>query len=194
MNKQSKTYSLTLIAIMTAVTCILGPLSINIPISPVPISFTNLAIFFSVYVLGAKKATNSYFLYLLIGFIGVPVFSSFTAGIGKLFGPTGGYLIGFIFTAAISGFFIERFSNKIYMAVLGMVIGMIVAYIFGTIWLAYQMSLTFKAALFAGVIPYLPGDAAKIAIANIVGPVLRGQLLRAGYINKKDNSLQHATK
>lgn len=179
--KQNKTYTLTLIATMTAVTCILGPLSISIPFSPVPISFTNLAIYFAVYVLGAKKATISYLLYLLIGFAGVPVFSSFTAGPAKLLGPTGGYLIGFIFMAAISGLFIEKFPNKVHMAVTGMIIGTVVAYAFGTIWLAYQMSLSFKAALFVGVIPYIPGDTAKIIIANTVGPVLHKQLARAGY-------------
>lgn len=179
--KQNKTYTLALIAAITAVTCILAPLSIPIPFSPVPISLTNLAIYFSVYVLGAKKATISYCIYMLIGFAGVPVFSAFTAGPAKLLGPTGGYLIGLIFTAVISGAFIEKFPGKIYMAVTGMVIGTAIAYAFGTIWLAHQMSLSFKAALFAGVIPYIPGDAVKIAIANAVGPALHKQLTHAGY-------------
>lgn len=81
-------------ALMTAVTCILAPLSV--PIGPVPISFTNLAIYLSLYLLDWKRGTLSYFLYLLIGFAGLPVFSGFTGGVAKLAGPTGGYIVGFI--------------------------------------------------------------------------------------------------
>ena len=85
--QHSKTYEMTVTALMTAVTCILAPLSI--PIGPVPISFTNLAIYLSLYLLGWKRGTISYLVYLLIGLVGVPVFSGFTGGIGKLAGPTG---------------------------------------------------------------------------------------------------------
>lgn len=81
-SQHSKTYEMTVTALMTAVTCILAPLSI--PIGPVPISFTNLAIYLSLYLLGWKRGTISYLVYLLIGLVGVPVFSGFTGGIGKL--------------------------------------------------------------------------------------------------------------
>ena len=101
-----KTKTMVIIGVMAAVTCILGPLSLAIPVSPVPISLTNLAVYFAVYVLGMKKGTISYLIYLLIGLIGLPVFSAFTGGPAKLFGPTGGYLIGFAFMAAICGFFL----------------------------------------------------------------------------------------
>lgn len=79
---RTKTYEITMTALMAAVTCILAPLSI--PIGPVPISFTNLAIYLSLYLLGWKRGTISYLVYLLIGLVGVPVFSGFTGGIGKL--------------------------------------------------------------------------------------------------------------
>ncbi len=180
--KNTKTLNLTIIALMTAVTCILGPLSIAIPISPVPISFTNLAIYLTVMILGWKKGTVSYLVYLLIGLVGVPVFSSFTSGPAKLLGPTGGYLVGFIFLAMISGIFIEKFNGKILMYIAGMIIGTIVTYAFGTIWLACQAHMNFTAALMAGVIPYLPGDAAKILISAIVGNEIRKRLIQAGFI------------
>ena len=83
--KKISTSTIAMIALMTAVTCILGPLSV--PIGPVPISLTNLAIYFTVILLGWKKGTVSYVIYLLIGLVGVPVFSSFSAGPAKLFGP-----------------------------------------------------------------------------------------------------------
>ncbi len=180
--RNEKITNLTLIGLMAAVTCILGPLSIVIPISPVPISFTNLAIYFTVILLGGKKGTICYLVYLLIGFVGVPVFSGFTSGPAKLLGPTGGYLIGFIFMAMISGFFVDKFSGKIYMYVLGMMLGTIVTYALGTAWLAYQADMTFEQALFAGVIPYIIGDIVKIIIATILGSTIKKQVKRAGYL------------
>lgn len=70
----SKTRTMVLIAMMAAVTCILGPLSLSIPVSPVPISLTNLAVYFTVYVLGMKLGTVSYLIYMLLGLVGLPVF------------------------------------------------------------------------------------------------------------------------
>ena len=153
---------LAVIGLMTAVTCILAPFSL--PIGPVPISLTNLVIYFSLYVLGMKKGTISYLIYLLIGFIGVPVFSGFTSGPEKLFGPTGGYLIGFLPMALIAGFLIDRFISSKIICFLGM---------------AYQAHLDWKAALFAGVIPFIPGDLIKILLAMLIGPQIRTQLIRA---------------
>ncbi len=178
-----KTKTLVLIGIMTAVTCILGPLSIALPISPVPISFTNLAIYFSAILLGWKRGTISCLIYLLIGLIGLPVFSGFTGGPNKLVGMTGGYLIGFIFMALITGFFVEHFKNNILMTVVGMVLGALVTYALGTIWLAYLSGMTFTAALFAGVIPYIPGDLVKIAIAAINAPIIKKRLAKSGYLS-----------
>lgn len=168
---------LTVIGVMAAVTCILAPFSL--PIGPVPISLTNLAIYFSLYVLGMKKGTASYLVYLLIGFIGVPVFSGFTSGPEKLFGPTGGYLVGFIPMALIAGAFIDRFTSRRIVCFLGMAAGTLVCYGFGTAWLACQANLGWKAALFAGVIPFLPGDIIKMLMAAALGPQIRKQLIRA---------------
>lgn len=174
----ARTKKIVLIGLMTAVTCILGPLSIPLPFSPVPISLTNFAIFLAVFILGMKDATISFIIYLLLGAVGVPVFSAFSGGLGKLVGPTGGYLFGFIFLALIMGFFMEHFDRKIVPTIIGMIIGMAVCYIFGTVWLAKLMSLSFNEALALGVLPYLAGDVAKIIIAVIIGPRLYAATLR----------------
>lgn len=174
----ARTKKIVLIGLMTAVTCILGPLSIPLPFSPVPISLTNFAIFLAVFILGMKDATISFIIYLLLGAVGVPVFSAFSGGLGKLVGPTGGYLFGFIFLALIMGFFMEHFDRKIVPTIIGMIIGMAVCYIFGTVWLAKLMSLSFNEALALGVLPYLAGDVAKIIIALIIGPRLYAATLR----------------
>lgn len=173
-NQKIRTKQMVLIALMTAVTCVLGPLSIPLPFSPVPISLTNFAIFLAIFVLGMKNGTISFIIYLLLGAIGVPVFSSFRGGLQVLAGPTGGYLIGFIFLALIMGFALEHFDRKLVPTIIGMIIGMAVCYAFGTVWLAKLLSLSFKEGLMMGVIPYLAGDAAKIIIAAIVGPKLYG--------------------
>ena len=173
-NQKIKTKQMVLIALMTAVTCVLGPLSIPLPFSPVPISLTNVAIFLAIFVLGMKNGTISFIIYLLLGAVGVPVFSSFRGGLQVLAGPTGGYLIGFIFLALIMGFALDHFDRKLVPTIIGMIIGMVVCYAFGTVWLAKLLSLSFKEGLMMGVIPYLPGDAAKIIIAAIVGPKLYG--------------------
>lgn len=173
-NQKIRTKQMVLIALMTAVTCVLGPLSIPLPFSPVPISLTNFAIFLAIFVLGMKNGTISFIIYLLLGAVGVPVFSSFRGGLQVLAGPTGGYLIGFIFLALIMGFALDHFDRKLVPTIIGMIIGMVVCYAFGTVWLAKLLSLSFKEGLIMGVIPYLPGDAAKIIIAAIVGPKLYG--------------------
>lgn len=168
---------IALIGVMTAVTCVLAPFSV--PIGPVPISLTNLAIYFALYILGTKEAAISYLAYLLIGFIGVPVFSGFTSGPQKLFGPTGGYLIGFLPMAILAGIFIDKFISNRFLCLAGMILGTIICYVIGTAWLAYQANLDWKAALFAGVIPFIPGDLGKMILAMLFGPQIRRQITQS---------------
>ena len=153
------TQRLVLIALVTAITCILAPLSIPIPVSPVPISLTNLVLLISVYVLGWKDAAVSYIVYLLLGAAGLPVFSGFAGGPAKIAGPTGGYLLGFIFMTLLAGIFVERFLENRFLIVTGMI-----------------LDLSFTAALSIGVLPYIPGDTAKIVLAVLTGPVLKSRL------------------
>ena len=166
---RTKTYEITMTALMAAVTCILAPLSI--PIGPVPISFTNLAIYLSLYLLGWKRGTISYLVYLLIGLVGVPVFSGFTGGIGKLAGPTGGYIIGFIAMAVIAGLVIDKCHNR-WLQLLGMA----VCYAFGTAWFCISASYTVGAALTVCVIPFIPADLIKMVIAMLLGPEIKKRI------------------
>ena len=174
----TRTRKLTLIGLMSALLCILGPLSIPLPVSPVPITLTNFAVYIIVYILGMRSGTVSVLIYLCLGTAGLPVFSAFSGGLAQLAGPTGGYLAGFLFLALIQGFLMERFPGKNAAAVTGMILGLAMCYLFGTAWLAVQMNLTFFAALGIGVLPYLPGDAVKIILAAVVGPKLRAAVNR----------------
>ena len=179
--KKMSVKTIAVIGVLTAVTCILAPLSI--PIGDVPISLTNLVIYFGLYILGTRRETVSYIVYLLIGLVGVPVFSGFTAGPAKMFGPTGGYLIGFIPMAVIAGIFIEKSGRKLVLGMIGMILGTIVCYLFGTGWLAYQAGMTFYQALAAGVLPFIVGDLVKMVICAVVGPQIRRRLEQAGLVH-----------
>lgn len=176
------TMSMVLMALFAAVTCVLAPLAV--PIGPVPVSLTNLVIYISLYVLGWKRGTIAYVLYLLIGLAGLPVFSGFEGGIGKFAGPTGGYLVGFILTSVICGIFIERWDRPgilmIVMNILGMILGTIAAYTFETVWFCYSTGTGVVPALSLCVFPFIIGDLVKMVIAVMVGPVLRKQLGRIG--------------
>lgn len=172
------TKHLALTGLMTAVICILGPCAL-IGAGPVPISLGTLAIYFACSVLGMKLGTASTVIYILLGLAGLPIFSGFSGGPGKLFGPTGGYIIGYIFMALICGYFAERFSDRFLISFLGMLLGTAVCYLFGTLWLAYQASMTFGAALAAGVLPFIPGDLVKLLLAMTTGRTLRNRLKQA---------------
>ena len=176
--RTTNTYAMAVTALMTAVTCILAPLSI--PIGPVPISLTNFAIYLSLYLLDWKKGTISYILYLLLGLVGLPVFSGFTGGIGKLAGPTGGYIIGFIPMAIIAGIVIDKFSQR-WIQILGMIVGTAICYAFGTAWFCIQAGYTVSAALAVCVIPFIPADLIKMVIAMIIGCLLPVLAKRLGF-------------
>lgn len=178
----SKVKQMTLMGLMTAVLCVLAPISLTLPISPVPISLGNMVVCFAVAVLGMKQGCICVLLYLLLGLAGLPVFSNFTGGAGKLLGPTGGYLIGYLFLAIFFGIFMERFHNRPATNAFGAFLGMLALYLLGTLWLMFQMNLDFITALWTGVLPYLPLDILKIVIAILAGIQLRKRLLRAGLV------------
>lgn len=176
------TKTLTMIGLMTAVLCVLGPWAITIPFSPIPFSLGTLGVYLVVIVPGRRAGTVSILLYLLLGLVGVPVFTGFMGGPAKVFGPTGGYLLGYIFMALICGFAVERYAGNLYMRLLGMCLGTLVCYLFGSAWMAYQLELSFAEACIMGALPYLPGDLLKILFANALGGKLRISLLRAGLL------------
>lgn len=166
-----------LIALMSAVMCLLGPLSI--PIGPVPISAMTFIIYLTLYILGMKLGTISCMVYLLLGFVGVPVFAGYTGGAAKLLGPTGGYLVGYIFLTLVGGFVMEKISFKRIWCVTGTIAGTAVLYIFGTIWFVILVKCKLAYALSACVVPFLIGDFAKIILAELVGQELRKRLKTA---------------
>ena len=168
-----------MIALMSALLCILGPWALPLPFSPVPLSLCTLGICLAVLVLGTRAGVLCVLLYLLLGLIGLPVFTGFTGGPARLFGPTGGYLLGYLFLALISGSVADIRPHRRSFQLLGMFAGTLTCYIIGTLWLSFQLSLTLPEALALGVLPYLPGDFVKTLLALHLGNKLRKALLRA---------------
>ena len=177
---------LALYALFAALLCILAPLSV--PIGPIPISLTNLVLYFSIFLIEAKGALISYAVYLLIGMAGLPVFSGYIGGLAKIAGPTGGYLVGFLPMLLIMGFFRQHFRQKrtgiaVGMTFLGMILGTIVAYLLGTIWFVLQMGCDWGYALTVCVFPFIPFDIAKMVIAILLGGNIRKALMAQGLLN-----------
>ena len=167
-----KVRNMTLTAVMAALICIAGPLTIAA--GPVPLSLATFAVYLAGAILGKKWGTVSVGLYLLIGIIGVPVFSGFSGGFQKLADVTGGYLIGYLPCAFLSGLGTERAeqAGKRWILPLMMVLGTAVLYTVGTAWFMIQTGNGLGAALGLCVLPFLPGDVAKIIAATLLaGPV-----------------------
>ena len=179
-NKKLTTYQMAVTALMAAVLCVLGPLTV--PIGAVPISLANFVICLTVWLLGAKFGTLSVAVYLLIGLIGVPVFSGYGAGIAKLAGPTGGYLVGYLLLAFIGGMFIEKSHGQPVVSALGLILGDAACYVLGTAWFVFQMQCDLSYALTVCVYPFIALDLTKIVVSCIVGALLRKRLEQAGVL------------
>ena len=180
MEKKLTTYQMAVTALMAAVMCVLGPLTV--PIGAVPISLANFVICLTAWVLGPKFGTLSVAVYLCIGLIGVPVFSGYGAGLAKLAGPTGGYLVGYLLLALIGGLFIEKSNGNPVVSGIGLVLGDAACYVLGTAWFVFQMQCELGYALSVCVYPFIALDLAKIVVSCVVGALLRKRLVQAGVL------------
>ena len=170
-DKKLTTYQMAVTAVMAAVLCVLGPLTV--PIGAVPISLANFVICLTAWLLGPKFGTLSVVIYLALGAIGIPVFSGYGAGLAKLAGPTGGYLVGYLLLAFIGGMFIEKSKGNPVVSAVGLV---------GTAWFVFQMQCELGYALTVCVYPFIALDLAKIVVSCIVGALLRKRLTQAGVL------------
>ena len=170
----NKTAEMTKMALMVAMNCVSAYIIIPLPFSLSPLALQTLIVNLTGYVLNAKQAFMTMLVYLLVGLAGVPVFTGGSAGPGKLFGPTGGYIIGFLFTAVFLAYFKgEKYSFKRY-ALLGCVIGIPLIYVFGVVQLKLITGMGWDKAIMTGALPFSPLDIVKcLAAAVIAGPINR---------------------
>lgn len=186
------TRQLAMCAVMAAVMCVIAPISI--PAGVISITGGTLAIYLTAYLLGGKWGAVSTLVYLLVGFVGLPVFSNYMGGAERLLGPTGGYLVGYLPMMLLAGaaveFTLRRFGGggrgaaviALLLQFLGMVLATAVLYAFGTAWYCVQAGVGLQKALAACVFPFIPFDLAKIVIALLAGAPVRRRLEQAGLL------------
>ena len=151
---------------------------ITVPLGPVPFTLQTFGVFLALCLLGGRDGTVAVVVYLLLGAFGVPGFSGFSGGMGTLLGPAGGYLVGFIAAALVFWLVTKHFGTAPVPTVIGMVLGLAVCYLFGTLWFVAVAASrpSFLAALGLCVVPYILPDAAKIALAYFLEKSLRGRI------------------
>ncbi len=151
---------------------------IAIPVGPVPIVLQNMFVLLAALLLGPAWGSACLALYLLIGLAGLPVFAGGTSGIGKLFGPTGGYLLGYLPCVWITGLISKNLGQKISGDITAMIIGSLIIYAAGVSWLIAVTAMEPGKALAVGMYPFLIGDALKIAAAAFLAQKLRPLISR----------------
>lgn len=173
---EMKTKDLVLIAVLAALICVMAPFSV--PIGAVPLSLATLAVYVVSSVTDVKHSLAAVCVYILLGAVGVPVFSGFQGGLQKLVGLTGGYIFGYIPCALVIGLMLCRWGSKKWMWPVSMIAGTAVLYAFGTAWFVLESESTLVYALSVCVLPFLIGDGIKIVAASLVAPILRRRITR----------------
>lgn len=169
--KMTDTRRLVFCALFTALIVILSQL--QVPVGPVPVSLATLGVMLCGLLLGWRYGALAVGAYILLGAVGVPVFAGFQGGAGRLLGPTGGYILGYLFYALIAGLSIPRLQERFWGRCVLLLGGTAVCYGLGTAWFMQTSGRTLAESLTLCVIPFLPGDAAKIALAAFLTPRLR---------------------
>ena len=174
--KKSHTFRLTFCAIFAATSAVLSPFTI--PIGTVPIGFVHISIFLAAGLLGKKWGTLSQVVFVLLGAVGLPIFSGFRGGIGVLLGPTGGFIFGYILCAFVAGAFMERFGHSAKSISCAIALGWLCTYVPGILWYMFVLDTqNILAAVSVCILPFLPGDFLKsvlcIVLINRLRPMFK---------------------
>jgi len=146
---------------------------ISIPIGPVPIVLQNMFVLLAGLILGPIWGIGCVGVYLLIGLAGLPVFAGGTAGMGKLFGPTGGYLLGYLPAVWATGFLSKTMKKTMAGDITALIAGSLIVYAAGVPWLKYAFAMPWPKALAGGMYPFLIGDCLKVAAAALIAKKIR---------------------
>jgi biotin transport system substrate-specific component len=162
-------HNVILVVAFSVLIALSAQIAIPLPFTPVPITMQTLTVLLTGMLLGSRLGMITLVVYLVEGVIGLPGFTQWGSGIAHLFGPTGGYLVGFVFAAGLVGFLAERgWDRRRGTTLLAMILGNLVIYAFGVGWLSTFLGL--GPAIAKGMLPFLIGDALKIALAMVVLP------------------------
>ncbi len=178
--QKTKTYNLVYISIFVVLIAICS--WISIPLT-VPVTLQTFGVFMAVGLLGGKRGTLAVLVYILMGALGIPVFSGFTGGIGIIAGTTGGYIVGFLFSALLMWGMEKAFGRSTAVLALSMVLGLVLCYAVGTLWFmavygASSGAIGILTVLGWCVFPFIIPDVAKIVLALILTRRLSGVIQR----------------
>jgi biotin transport system substrate-specific component len=174
---------MVLCAVCAAITCILAPLSIPLA-GGVPISLATFAVMLAGVLLGGSLGAASQLIYVLLGAVGLPVFAGWTGGLGNVLGMTGGYIIGYIPLAWLTGLIYKKYGStarmpvRIAFMIIGMIVGNIALYVIGTAWFMVITGMDLGASLAACVIPFIPGNFIKMAAVCFIAPPVENAIRR----------------
>lgn len=161
-------------ALLAALLCVSSYISIRLPFSAVPITAQTLIINLIALLLKPKKAGITVVIWILLGAVGLPVFSNGNAGFGVLAGPTGGYIFGYLIAAILIALARGKKNNWIRNIICVIAIGFPVIYAVGVPWMKAVTGIDWKAALLTGLVPFLVGDVIKaVASVAIAKPLYR---------------------
>ena len=163
-----------LTALLTAALCVMAPVAV--PMSPIPMTLATLGIYLAAGLLGPWRGAAAVGLYLALGAVGVPVFAGFSAGFPVLFGPTGGFLWGYLPCVVVAGLLCRNDWRGL--LPLRLAAGTVVLYTVGVAWYMVQTGADFASALFICALFTLPGEGIKIVVATALIIPLRGRVRR----------------
>jgi biotin transport system substrate-specific component len=164
----ARAYDALLIVGASLVVALSAQIAIRLPFSPVPITGQTLVVLLVGALLGSRRGALSLMAYVLQGAVGLPVFANGASGLAYLLGPTGGYLVGFIAAAYVTGWLAERgWDRHMLFTALSMLAGTVAIYAFGLSWLSVYAG---RATIALGLLPFLVGDALKLVAAAILLP------------------------
>lgn len=183
MKQKFSVQELTTMALLAALLCVSSYISIPLPFSAVPITAQTLVINMVALLLKPKKAGITVGIWILLGIVGLPVFSGGKGGFGVIAGATGGYIIGYLVAAMIISL-LKGHKNKIVRSMISVLIGIPIIYAVGVPWMKVVMNLDWMAAIVAGLLPFIPGDVIKcVASVFICKPLYR-------IVNAADDSVR----
>lgn len=169
-----KTQDLVKCALFTAIICVSAYICIPLPFTPIPVTLQTAAVMLCAVILGGKKGAAATAIYVILGAIGLPVFSGGRGGIGVLAGATGGYIWGFIIAAYLVGIMDEKKPASDFKTnLLRMAIGVIIIYIAGTVQYSLVANISFAAALLSAVVPFIFADTVKIVAAALIAAKIK---------------------
>lgn len=150
---------------------------IRIPMFPVPMTLQTLFVFLAALLLPPLSSFSSILIYIVLGAIGLPIFTS-GGGLSALLGPTGGFIFGFLLSAPIGSLLAKKERNSVLWNVVVLLVMEVIIYIIGIVWLKVKLDTTWAKAIATGLTPFIIGDAVKIACASTCGKLLYPETLK----------------